>query len=847
MSKTSGSAVARRRSLIQSAAFETLERRLVFDAEPSHVLSSEFQWISQQSLEYTFDLEAERMPSQVYLANLLTGQQYFGLGDDIVGPSYTESFPIAGPALGDGYYEAVLRGASSAEESEAIDDYSSTFFFLAGDTNHDGSVDDDDQDVYTTNYGGEGPFDFTQGDFNYDGMVDDADGDILAARYGTVLEPPPDAPNTLVLNTLGPRQITFTWQAPEGITPDGFKIFRSSDGGETDPYTLYKTINDGSATSWQENNVPDGAKYYYRVRAFRTDYGNSITTNAESIVTSLPAPDELSVSNVGATKVRLNWRDQSNNESGYEIWAYAQWAAEEEPQWMQLNTAPGGAGGVSGGVHSFLVSGLSPDTSYAFRIRAVTAAQTSIWSSEVTATTLLTGVPDAPANVWTSLIDDTSATVSWFASDSSEVTGYSLFQLSTGNAPELLDTVAPTATSYSVTGLAPQSDYSFQVQANNTTEGEDSALATSDAITTLFPGQATAPADVTFTPGGRSVTVEWADSSDDEIGFNVEQFDENTDTWTIVASATANATSAEVDDLDSDTVYGFRVIALSGQPTQPEEGQGPQLPPVPDSPGDLEWVATDEGDGLIFGAYNRNTIYVTNYGVSANWSATASGGLWNESRTLTLENLPPHIALNVYATITTDNPSYPPTTDTDKIILSSGNFSQTEIVYRVEDALLDTGLSISPHDSESVAIKFEGQDFEGSASNQVGDGWSIDDIFVTMSKKNYSVDYGEEVGPAGAKGRTTQNPLPLDATTRKGTFQSIRVTEDGNDVSAAMDYEVRPLRGGPKVAITADIVQQNPGYKVDVTAGPAVPGGMYKVRIWLQEDKSKFIYVYVQL
>jgi hypothetical protein len=292
----------------------------LLDGEQAHVLSSAFQWISEPKLQYTLDVEAERFPSQVYLANLLTGQQYFGLGDEIVGPSYTESFPIAGGPLGDGYFEAVFSGAKSPDESETANEFSSTFFSLGGDTNHDGSVDDADQNVFIANYGGEGTFDFTQGDFNYDGAVDDADGDILAARYGTVLESPPNAPNTLVLNTLGPRQITFTWQAPEGITPDGFKIFRSSDGGETDSYTLYKTIDDGSATSWQETNVPDGAKYYYRVRAFRSGYGNSITTNAESIVTSLPAPDTLSVTRVGDTGVTLNWRDRSNNESGYEIW-----------------------------------------------------------------------------------------------------------------------------------------------------------------------------------------------------------------------------------------------------------------------------------------------------------------------------------------------------------------------------------------------------------------------------------------------------------------------------------------------------------------------------------------------
>jgi hypothetical protein len=482
MSKTSGSAVARRHSLIQSAAFETLERRLVLDAEPSHVVSFEFDWGSQPKLQYTFDLEAERFASQVYLANLLTGQQYFVGDDEIYGPTYTESFPT--PALGDGYYEAVLRGASSAEESETIDEYSSTFFFLPGDSNRDGSVDDTDQDVYTANYGGEGPFDFTQGDFNYDGMVDDADGDILAARYGTVLEPPPDAPNTLVLNTLGPREVTFTWQPPEDITPDGYKIFRSSDGGETDPYTLYKTINDGSATSWQEDNVPDGAKYYYRVRAFRTDYGNSITTNAGSIVTTLPAPDQLSVTRIGDTTVTLNWRDQSNNESGYEIWAQVQSpAGGGEGEWMQVGGAGGGQSGVSNEARSARVDGLSPDTIYMFRIRAVTAAQSSIWSPESTATTLSEGVPVAPEALQTTpLLDIRTMLLSWV--DNSDIeTGFTIERRSGSGSWDIAGTVGADVTEFTDTGLYSATDYEYRLSADgaggSSTE-EDTAIGVTD-------------------------------------------------------------------------------------------------------------------------------------------------------------------------------------------------------------------------------------------------------------------------------------------------------------------------------------------------------------------------------
>jgi hypothetical protein len=83
--------------------------------------------------------------------------------------------------LADANYRATLSKGSFLANDAALD-----FFVLAGDANHDRSVNFADLVILARNYS-HSPRLFTDGDANYDGRVDFADLMILAGRYGSAL------------------------------------------------------------------------------------------------------------------------------------------------------------------------------------------------------------------------------------------------------------------------------------------------------------------------------------------------------------------------------------------------------------------------------------------------------------------------------------------------------------------------------------------------------------------------------------------------------------------------------------------------------------------------------------
>ena len=110
----------------------------------------------------------------------------------------TFGLPISLP---DGNYRATLLAGSVADAygSSPTSNYSFDFFSLAGDANHDRSVDLRDLYALATNWQGTGKT-FGQGDFNYDGVVDSADLGILATHWqATLAAPLPAVPVSTVL------------------------------------------------------------------------------------------------------------------------------------------------------------------------------------------------------------------------------------------------------------------------------------------------------------------------------------------------------------------------------------------------------------------------------------------------------------------------------------------------------------------------------------------------------------------------------------------------------------------------------------------------------------------------
>jgi predicted chitinase len=98
----------------------------------------------------------------------------------------------------DGLYSATLVAAGISDgistldgngDGTAGDNFVSAFSLLAGDADHDGTVNFSDLVILAQNYGSSGRT-FSQGNFNYDITVDFADLVILAQRYGTTFQSP---------------------------------------------------------------------------------------------------------------------------------------------------------------------------------------------------------------------------------------------------------------------------------------------------------------------------------------------------------------------------------------------------------------------------------------------------------------------------------------------------------------------------------------------------------------------------------------------------------------------------------------------------------------------------------
>jgi probable HAF family extracellular repeat protein len=104
----------------------------------------------------------------------------------------TASWALAGP-LPDGNHTATLsaNGVKDGVGDMLSAQFQVHFFTLAGDANHDRTVNLLDLNALATSFGKSGSF--SQGDFDYSGTVGMADFNLLAMNFGTYLAPPPSS------------------------------------------------------------------------------------------------------------------------------------------------------------------------------------------------------------------------------------------------------------------------------------------------------------------------------------------------------------------------------------------------------------------------------------------------------------------------------------------------------------------------------------------------------------------------------------------------------------------------------------------------------------------------------
>jgi fibronectin type 3 domain-containing protein len=179
----------------------------------------------------------------------------------------------------------------------------------------------------------------------------------------------PVAPINVAASTVSASQINVSWNDVTGET--GFIIDRSSDGGTT--FSQAGTTAQG-VTTFADTGLAAGTMYMYEVVA--TDSSGSSLPSAAASATTLPAaPTNLTATVASATQVDLAW-NMAAGDTGYII----QQSANGTTGWTQIAS-------VASGTTTLNVGGLSPATTYYFRVLATGSAGDSSPSNVAHATT----------------------------------------------------------------------------------------------------------------------------------------------------------------------------------------------------------------------------------------------------------------------------------------------------------------------------------------------------------------------------------------------------------------------------------------------------------------------------
>lgn len=281
------------------------------------------------------------------------------------------------------------------------------------------------------------------------------------------------------------------WNPNAALTRDSFDLtpFCSVDHGGTRPPNTYSdTCNVPQRTGYHVIlavwEIADTANAFYNVIDVNFGGSNPVDNQAPT------APSSLASSNVASTSVSLAWRAATDNVgvTGYKVY-----------NGNDLVTT------VTGSTLNYTVTGLNANTAYTFTVKAVDAAgNLSNASNAVRVTTSPAVVdneaPTAPGNLRVNgSPTSTSVSLAWNPStDNVGVTGYKVYRGTT-----LAGTVSGTTSSYTVSGLSPNTAYTFTVLAVDAAGNESPASNSVSATTIDGPAvQAWAP-NTSYTVGTR--------------------------------------------------------------------------------------------------------------------------------------------------------------------------------------------------------------------------------------------------------------------------------------------------------------------------------------------------------
>ena len=275
--------------------------------------------------------------------------------------------------------------------------------------------------------------------------------------------------------------------------------------------------------------------------------------------TAPPAkPTSLTAMATSSSSIALLWKDNSDNETGFKI-QRKEGACDSSNSWSLIATKEANA-------ITHTNTGLTPNTTYSYRVRAYNAVGDSAYSNCASAKTAPAGTPKAPTNLNATSISASQIKLIWTDNSTDEKnfriyrkTGSGLWNLFSTKGDNVVIHTDTTATGNTATDA-----YSYYVQACN---NSGCSPATNYAVVPYKPTSLKATA-----VSSSRINLTWTDKSNNETGFQIYRKSgtcSSTNSWSKIATTGPNITSYSNTGLTPGRTYSYKIRAYTRSSAMP--------------------------------------------------------------------------------------------------------------------------------------------------------------------------------------------------------------------------------------------------------------------------------------
>ena len=369
----------------------------------------------------------------------------------------------------------------------------------------------------------------------------------------------PEAPSDLHEDGVFMFHANLSWK-DNSFCEKGYIIERKDSYGE------FKEISRVNADTnvFKDRQLKANTTYFYRVYAYN-EIGKSDSSSEVNITTknnnSIPdEPTDLTAETISDSQVKLTWKDNSYNETGFNIIRKSEGGTYKEiatvdtkwiyPKWMKWGNAV-----------TYLDVNLKYNTKYYYRVNAFNRKGNSDYSEEAFAITNDV-IPQRPMEL-TANVNYTNITLTWKDESDNEL-GFKIERSLDGNIYNEIDSVGKDITTYTDTGLTPETIYYYRVRAYNSIGESNYSDSINAKALDFLPNT---PSELN---GGflteNSINITWKDNADNEYGFIIERSTDGVNFNKIVQIGKNNVIYKDTDVNKANNYY-YKILAYNNTGT----------------------------------------------------------------------------------------------------------------------------------------------------------------------------------------------------------------------------------------------------------------------------------------